>query len=61
LAIFVFNGPINGLDRRWSCGEQKFAKICLPLGITTKSYFVFTRPRPKPVKSRVKIPQRSKP
>src|SRR4029077_5658215 len=30
----------------WSCGEQKNAKICLPLGITTKSDFVFTRPRP---------------
>jgi hypothetical protein len=25
-----------------SCGEQKNAKICLPLGITTKSDFVFT-------------------
>jgi hypothetical protein len=30
----------------WSCGEQKNAKICLPLGITTNSDFVFTRPRP---------------
>ena len=29
-----------------SCGEQKNAKICLPLDITTKSDFVFTRPRP---------------
>jgi hypothetical protein len=25
---------------------KKNAKICLPLGITTKSDFVFTRPRP---------------
>ena len=31
----------------WSRGEQKIAKICLPLGITNKSDFVFTRPRPK--------------
>jgi hypothetical protein len=29
-----------------SRGEQKTAKICFPLGITTKSDFVFTRPRP---------------
>ena len=27
--------------------RAKNAKICLPLGITTKSDFVFTRPRPK--------------
>jgi hypothetical protein len=26
--------------------REKNAKICLPLGITTKSDFVFTRPRP---------------
>jgi hypothetical protein len=30
----------------WSCGEQENAKICLPLGITTKSDFVFAQPRP---------------
>jgi hypothetical protein len=30
-----------------SLAEQKNAKICLPLGITTKSDFVLTRPRPK--------------
>jgi hypothetical protein len=27
--------------------REKIAKICLPLGITNKSDFVFTRPRPK--------------
>jgi hypothetical protein len=27
--------------------KAKKAKICLPLGITTKSDFVFTRPRPQ--------------
>jgi hypothetical protein len=28
------------------CGEQENAKICVALGITTKSDFVFTRPGP---------------
>jgi putative tryptophan/tyrosine transport system substrate-binding protein len=30
----------------WSRSEQKNAEICSPLSITTKSDFVFTRPRP---------------
>jgi hypothetical protein len=39
---------------------KKNAKICLPLGITTKSDFVFTRPRPEAAVSPIEISQRNK-
>jgi hypothetical protein len=39
----------------WPCGEQQNEKICLPLGITTNSDFVFTRPRPKADISRTSL------
>jgi hypothetical protein len=40
--------------------RAKNAKICLPLGITTKSDFVFAQPRPTTDISEIEIPQRSR-
>ena len=44
--IIGFTQPRLEFWALWSCGEQKNAKMCLPLGITTKSDFVFAQPRP---------------
>jgi hypothetical protein len=50
----------KGRPIRWSRQfDVENAKICLPLGITTKSDFVFAQPRPTAVKSRIEIPQRN--
>jgi hypothetical protein len=43
----------------WSCSEQRNAKIHPPLGITTKSDFVFTQPGPNADMGREKMMQRS--
>ena len=51
---------VPGILGLWSCGEQKNIKICLPLGMTTKSDFVFAQPRPKAGLHRLRqwMPQR---